>query len=143
LRLLNPSGPDLSVLYNPFFTRDNYVFQVNMIFASFNLHDEFFSKHKLNYLGDIFPFLFYTGARYTSYDVIVMLLDEAVLHEQIQKAMRRIDQDAKVSAQQRLCFEMSGEVFDKELILFVSLNANKNHETGPFTRQNASAQTFN
>ena len=34
LRLLNPSRADLSVLYNPFFTRDdNYMAQVNMIFG--------------------------------------------------------------------------------------------------------------
>jgi hypothetical protein len=63
LRLLNPSRPEQSVLYNPFFTRDdNYMAQVNMIFGSFNLHDEFFSKHQLNYLGDIVRVLFYTGA---------------------------------------------------------------------------------
>ena len=174
LRLLNPSRADLSVLYNPFFTRDdNYMAQVNMIFGSFNLHDEFFSKHQLNYLGDIVRVLFYTGTRYTFYDVIVMLLDEAVLHEQIQKATHRLDRDGKVSAQQRLNFEMSvknlvqsledrervpkiqglinecmtflddelsaitgqyddllsiEDVIDQELILFVSLNANKNIE---------------
>ena len=174
LRLLNPSRPDQSVLYNPFFTRDdNYMAQVNMIFGSFNLHDEFFSKHQLNYLGDVVRVLFYTGARYTFYDVIVMLLDEAVLHEQIAKATHRLDRDAKVTAQQRLNFEMSvknllqsledrervpkiqglinecmtflddelsaitgqyddllsiEDVIDQELILFVSLNANKNIE---------------
>jgi len=174
LRLLNPSRPDLSVLYNPFFTRDdNYMAQVNMIFGAFNLHDEFFAKHQLNYLGDVVRVLFYTGARYTFYDVIVMLLDEAVLHEQVQKATHRLDRDAKISAQQRLNFEISvknlaqsledrdrvpkiqglinecmtflddelsaitgqyddllsvEDVIDQELILFVSLNANKNIE---------------
>ena len=174
LRLLNPSRADLSVLYNPFFTRDdNYMAQVNMIFGSFNLHDEFFAKHQLNYLGDIVRVLFYTGARYNFYDVIVMLLDEQILHEQIDKATHRLDRDAVASAQQRLNFEMSvknlmqsledrervpkiqglinecmtflddelsaitgqyddllsvEDVIDQELILFVSLNANKNTE---------------
>jgi hypothetical protein len=174
LRLLNPSRADLSVLYNPFFTRDdNYMAQVNMIFGSFNLHDEFFAKHQLNYLGDIVRVLFYTGARYNFYDVIVMLLDEQILHEQVDKATHRLDRDATVSAQQRLNFEMSvknlmqsledrervpkiqglinecmtflddelsaitgqyddllsvEDVIDQELILFVSLNANKNTE---------------
>ena len=174
LRLLNPSRAELSVLYNPFFTRDdNYMAQVNMIFGSFNLHDEFFAKHQLNYLGDIVRVLFYTGARYNFYDVIVMLLDEQVLHEQIDKATHRLERDAVPSAQQRLNFEMSvknlmqsledrervpkiqglinecmtflddelsavtgqyddllsvEDVIDQELILFVSLNANKNTE---------------
>jgi type IV secretory pathway TraG/TraD family ATPase VirD4 len=174
LRLLNPSRPELSALYNPFFTRDdNYMAQVNMIFGSFNLHDEFFAKHQLNYLGDIVRVLFYTGARYNFYDVIVMLLDQDVLKEQIEKALHRLDRDNHVTAQQRLNFEMSvknlmqsledrervpkiqglinecmtflddelsaitgqyddllsiEDVIDQELILFVSLNANKNIE---------------
>ena len=174
LRLLNPSRPEFSALYNPFFTRDdNYMAQVNMIFGSFNLHDEFFAKHQLNYLGDIVRVLFYTGARYNFYDVIVMLLDQDVLKEQIEKAMHRLDRDGGITAQQRLNFEMSvknlmqsledrervpkiqglinecmtflddelsavtgqyddllsiEDVIDQELILFVSLNANKNTE---------------
>ena len=50
LRLINPARPDLSCLYNPFHTTDeNYMAQVNMVFGSFNLHDEFFAKHQLNY----------------------------------------------------------------------------------------------
>ncbi|HET9803369.1 MAG TPA: hypothetical protein VFP96_09040, partial [Candidatus Acidoferrum sp.] len=54
LRILNPSRPDLSVRYNPFHCSDeNYMPVVNMVFGSFNLHDEFFAKHQLNYLADI------------------------------------------------------------------------------------------
>ena len=174
LRLINPSRPELSALYNPFFTRDdNYMAQVSMIFGSFNLHDEFFAKHQLGYLGDIVRVLFYTGARYNFYDVVVMLLDQDVLKDQIEKAIYRLDRDAGITAQQRLNFEMSvknlmksledrervpkiqglvnecmtflddelsavtgqyddllsiEDVIDQELILFVSLNANKNTE---------------
>jgi hypothetical protein len=174
LRLLNPSRREFSCLYNPFFTRDdNYMAQVNMIFGAFNLHDEFFAKHQLNYLGDVVRVLYYTGARYNFYDVIVMLLDQDVLKEQIEKATHRLDRDGLVTAQQRLNFEMSvknlmqsledrervpkiqglinecmtflddelsavtgqyddllsiDDVIDQELILFVSLNANKNTE---------------
>ena len=90
-------------MYNPFFTRDdNYMAQVSMMFGSFNLHDEFFAKHQLNYLGDIVRVLFYTGARYNFYDVIVMLLDQDVLKDQIEKAIHRLDRDAGITAQQRL-----------------------------------------
>src|SRR5271157_3620695 len=144
-----------------------------VIFGGFNLHDEFFAKHQLNYLGDIVRVLFYTGARYNFYDVIVMLLDQDVLKEQIDKAVHRLDRDSNVTAQQRLNFEMSvknltqsledrervpkiqglinecmtflddelsavtgqyddllsiEDVIDQELILFVSLNSNKNIE---------------
>src|SRR6266540_2492872 len=129
--------------------------------------------HQLNYLGDIVRVLFYTGARYNFYDVIVMLLDQDVLKEQIDKAVHRLDRDSSVTAQQRLNFEMSvknltqsledrervpkiqglinecmtflddelsaitgqyddllsiEDVIDQELILFVSLNSNKNIE---------------
>ena len=56
-----------------------------MIFGSFNLHDEFFAKHQLNYLGDIVRILYYTGNRYNFYDVIVMLLDEQDLRNRLQR----------------------------------------------------------
>ena len=174
LRLLNPARPDISVLYNPFHSDDdNYMAQVNMVFGSFNLHDEFFAKHQLNYLADIVRVLTYTGLRYNFYDVIVMALDEKVLREQADRARARIDQDASVSTQRRLNFEMSvknlfqsledrervpkiqgllnecmtflddelsvitgpyedllsiDDVIEQELILFVTLNVNKNTE---------------
>jgi type IV secretory pathway TraG/TraD family ATPase VirD4 len=174
LRLLNPARPDISVLYNPFHSDDdNYMAQVNMVFGSFNLHDEFFAKHQLNYLADIVRVLTYTGFRYNFYDVIVMALDEKVLREQADKARARIDRDSSISTQRRLNFEMSvknlfqsledrervpkiqgllnecmtflddelsvitgpyedllsiDDVIEQELILFVTLNVNKNTE---------------
>src|SRR5438128_2467855 len=174
LRLLNPARPDISVLYNPFHSDDdNYMAQVNMVFGSFNLHDEFFAKHQLNYLADIVRVLTYTGLRYNFYDVIVMALDEKVLREQADKARHRIEHDSSISTQRRLNFEMSvknllqsledrdrvpkiqgllnecmtflddelsviagpyedllsiDDVIEQELILFVTLNVNKNTE---------------
>src|SRR5712671_6400919 len=174
LRLINPARPDLSCLYNPFHTTDeNYMAQVNMVFGSFNLHDEFFAKHQLNYLADIVRILHYTGVAFNFYDVIVMALDEEVLREQIEKARRHIQADREVSMQRGLNFEMSvrnllesfkdrervpkiqgllnecmtflddelsvitgpyedllsiDDVIDQELILFVTLNINKNTE---------------
>lgn len=108
LRLLNPARPDLSVTYNPFDCRDDdYMPIVNMVFGSFNLHDEFFSKHQLSYLGDIVRVLFYTGLKFNFYDVIVMALDEQVLREQIEKARKRIEHESSISTQRRLNFEMS------------------------------------
>ncbi|MBX9601373.1 MAG: type IV secretory system conjugative DNA transfer family protein [Bryobacteraceae bacterium] len=172
LRLLNPSRPDLSVQYNPFASNDdNYMAQVSMIFGSFDLHDEFFAKHQLNYLSDIVRVLHYTGKRFNFYDVMVMALDAGVIEEQVAIARARIARDPEISAQRRLNFEMSAknlfqsfhdrdrvpkiqgllnecmtflddelsvitgsydnllsldEVIDQELILFVSLNINKN-----------------
>jgi hypothetical protein len=174
LRLLNPARPDISVLYNPFHCDDdNYMAQVNMVFGSFNLHDEFFAKHQLNYLADIVRVLSYTGLRYNFYDVIVLALDEKVLREQVEKARHRIGREPGISTQRRLNFEMSvknllqsledrdrvpkiqgllnecmtflddelsvitgsyedllsiDDVIEQELILFVTLNVNKNTE---------------
>ena len=174
LRMINPARPELSCLYNPFHTADeNYMAQVNMVFGSFNLHDEFFAKHQLNYLADIVRVLHYTGLAFNFYDVIVMALDEEVLKEQIEKARKRIQLDGEISAQRRLNFEMSvrnltqsfadrervpkiqgllnecmtflddelsvitgpyedllsiDDVIERELILFVTLNVNKNTE---------------
>jgi hypothetical protein len=144
-----------------------------MVFGSFNLHDEFFSKHQLNYLADIVRILHYTGVRFNFYDVIVAVLDQGVLQEQIDKARGRIRTDCSISMQRRLNFEMSvrnlmqsfedrdrvpkiqgllnecmtflddalsiitgpyddllsiDDVIEQELILFVTLNVNKNTE---------------
>jgi len=34
------------VRYNPFYCSDeDYMFVVNIVFGSFNLHDDFFTKH--------------------------------------------------------------------------------------------------
>src|SRR3990172_9296142 len=175
LRVLNPSRPDISVHYNPFHcTDEDYMAVVNMVFGSFNLHDEFFSKHQLNYLADIVRVLVYTGSRFNFYDVLVMAMDEQVLREQVEKATKRIERDPGITNQRRLNFEMSvknlyqsfrdrdripkiqgllnecmtflddelsvitgpyedllsiDEVIDQELILFVTLNVNKNTES--------------
>jgi type IV secretory pathway TraG/TraD family ATPase VirD4 len=174
LRVLNPGRPDVSVRYNPFSCSDeDYMPVVNMVFGSFNLHDEFFGKHQLNYLADIVRVLVYTGLKFNFYDVLVMAIDEQVLREQVAKASRQLEQDVNVSTQRKLNFEMSvknlyqsfqdrepvpkiqgllnecmtflddelsvitgpyeellslDEVIQQELILFVTLNVNKNAE---------------
>ena len=174
LRVLNPARPELSARYNPFHCGDeDYMPVVNMVFGSFNLHDEFFGKHQLNYLADIVRVLVYTGLKFNFYDVLVMAIDEQVLREQVAKASRQLERDTSVSTQRRLNFEMSvknlyqsfqdrervpkiqgllnecmtflddelsvitgpyedllslDEVIDHELILFVTLNVNKNTE---------------
>lgn len=174
LRVLNPARPDISFLYNPFHcSHEDYMAVVNMVFGSFNLHDEFFAKHQLNYLADIVRVLVYTGAKFNFYDVLVMALDEEVLKEQVDKARNLITRDRSVSGQRKLNFDMSvknlyqslqdrervpkiqgllnecmtflddelsiitgpyedllslDDVIDQNLILFVSLNVNKNTE---------------
>ncbi len=174
LRVLNPGRPDISVRYNPFHCGDeDYMPAVNMVFGSFNLHDEFFAKHQLNYLADIVRVLVYTGLKFNFYDVLVMAIDEQVLREQVAKAARRLEQSESISTQRRLNFEMSvknlyqsfqdrervqkiqgllnecmtflddelslitgsyedllslDDVIEQELILFVTLNVNKNTE---------------
>src|SRR5437667_10055169 len=108
LRVLNPGRPDISVRYNPFHCSDeDYMPVVNMVFGSFNLHDEFFAKHQLNYLADIVCVLVYTGLKFNFYDVLVMAIDEQVLREQVEKATRHIEHDPSIPTQRRLNFEMS------------------------------------
>ena len=108
LRVLNPARPDISVRYNPFHcTDDDYMPVVNMVFGSFNLHDEFFGKHQLNYLSDIVRVLVYTGRKFNFYDVLVMAIDEQVLREQVEHARRRMERDSGIPVQRRLNFEMS------------------------------------
>ena len=172
LRLINPDLPEWSSAYNPFHATDgDYLAHVDMVFGSFNLHDEFFSKHQLNYLGDIVRILWYTKKRFNFYDTLVMALDETVMQEQMVRAMKATEEDGAITAQRRKNLRMSisnlmqslsdrervpkiqgllnelttflddkmslitlpyedllsfEEVIDNRLILFVSLNANKN-----------------
>ena len=105
LRVLNPARPDISVLYNPFHcTDEDYMSVVNMVFGSFNLHDEFFAKHQLNYLADIVRVLVYTGLKFNFYDLMVMAIDQQVLREQVEKATQRIARDPGITTQRRLNF---------------------------------------
>jgi hypothetical protein len=86
---------------------DDYLAQVNMVFGSFNLHDEFFAKHQLNYLADVVRILHYTGLRFNFYDVIVAVLDHEVLDEQITQAREYLQNNPAITTQQLLNFEMS------------------------------------
>jgi hypothetical protein len=172
LRVLDPSQPDISARYNPFFSDHGpYQEHANFIFESFDLKEDFFHGHQATYLNDLARVLAQTRKRFNIYDVLVLALDPRVLHEQIALARSRLDAEVGTNHQQRLNFEMSvrnlqqsfqdrervpkiqgllnelmtfladdlslitgayddllslDEVIDKELILFVSLNTNKN-----------------
>src|ERR1700727_1224260 len=172
LRVLDPSQPELSARYNPFFSEHGlYQEHANFIFESFDLKEDFFHGHQATYLNDLVRVLAHTRKRFTIYDVLVLALDPRVLNEQIAEARSCLDAEIGVDHQQRLNFEMSvrnlqqsfqdrervpkiqgllnelmtfladdlsqitgayddllslDEVIDKELILFVSLNTNKN-----------------
>lgn len=172
LRVLDPSQPELSARYNPFFS-EHGLFQehANFIFESFDLKEDFFHGHQATYLNDLVRVLAHTQKRFNVYDVLVLALDPHVLNEQITIARSCLDAEIGLNHQQRLNFEMSvrnlqqsfqdrervpkiqgllnelmtflgddlsqitgaydellslDEVIDKELILFVSLNTNKN-----------------
>jgi hypothetical protein len=172
LRVLDPSRPDISARYNPFFSEHGlYQEHANFVFESFDLKEDFFHGHQATYLNDLVRVLAHTGKRFNIYDVLVLALDPRVLNEQIGVARSCLDAEVGVNHQRRLNFEMSvrnllqsfqdrervpkiqgllnelmtfladdlslitgayddllslDEVIDKELILFVSLNTNKN-----------------
>jgi type IV secretory pathway TraG/TraD family ATPase VirD4 len=172
LRVLNPSRPDISVRYNPFFSQhDLYQEHANFIFESFDLKQDFFYGHQATYLNDLVRILAHTGKHFNAYDVLVMALDLQVMKQQICIARERLEKQMGANHQRRLNFEMSvrnlqqsvddrdrvpkiqgllnelmtfltddlsivtgaydellslDEVIDQDLILFVSLNTNKN-----------------
>ena len=172
LRVLDPSRPDISARYNPFFSEHGlYQEHANFVFESFDLKQDFFHGHQATYLSDLVRVLAHTGKRFNIYDVLVLALDQSVMREQIAIARLRLDTEIGASHQRRLNFEMSvrnlqqsfedrervpkiqgllnelmtfleddlsvvtgaydgllslDEVIDKGLILFVSLNTNKN-----------------
>ena len=172
LRILDPSRPEVSARYNPFFSEHGlYQEHANFVFESFDLKEDFFHGHQATYLNDLVRVLAHTGKRFNIYDVLVLALDPRVMNDQIACARPHLDREVGVNHQQRLNFEMSvrnlmqsfqdrervpkiqgllnelmtfladdlslitgayddllslDEVIDKELILFVSLNTNKN-----------------
>jgi hypothetical protein len=172
LRVLDPSRPDISARYNPFFSEHGlYQEHANFVFESFDLKEDFFHGHQATYLSDLVRILAHTGKRFNIYDVLVVALDQQVLKEQIGIARSKLETEIGVNSQRRLNFQMSvrnlqqsfedrervpkiqgllnelmtfleddlsvitgayddllslDEVIDKELILFVSLNTNKN-----------------
>lgn len=172
LRVLDPSRPDLSARYNPFYSeRSFYQEHANFVFQSFDLKQDFFHGHQATYLNDLVRVLAHAGKRFNIYDVLVLALDPQVLKEQITIARSHPESQANTDRQRRLNLEMSirnlqqslqdrervpkiqgllnelmtfleddlsritlayddllslDEVIDKELILFVSLNTNRN-----------------
>jgi len=172
LRVLDPSQPDISARYNPFFSEHGlYQEHANFVFESFDLKEDFFHGHQATYLNDLVRVLAHTRKRFNIYDVLVLALDPRVLNEEIAVARSCLNAEVGLNHQQRLNFEMSvrnlqqsfqdrervpkiqgllnelmtfladdlslitgayhdllslDEVIDKELILFVSLNTNKN-----------------
>jgi len=116
LRLLDPSKPNESVRYNPFYAPNElYQEHVNFIFQSFGLKDDFFKGHQEAYLSNLARILNYTGKVFNVYDVLVMALDEQVLQEQVALARARIATLPDVSMQRRLNFEMSVRMIKKSL----------------------------
>ena len=172
LRILDPFRPDISVRFNPLYSKAaSHQELVNAFFESFFLRQDFFRGHQATYFSDISRILEYTGKIYNIPDVLVMARDELVMKEQIARAKYQIENQPSISEQRRQNFEMSvrnllqslddrerlqkiqgllnelmtfteddlsvitnayedlltlDEVIDQELILFVSLNTNKN-----------------
>src|SRR5438128_2553224 len=92
LRVVNPSRPDISARYNPFF-REHGLYQehANFVFESFDLKDDFFHGHQATYLNDLVRILAYTGRRFNIHDVLVLALDQRVLSEQIAIARMQLE----------------------------------------------------
>ena len=108
LRVINPMRPDISVNYNPFWSKDgNYEEHVSFIFESFKMEKDFFEGHQRVYLENIARVLHYTGKRFNFHDVLVAAYDGDILKEQIAAAMKATEKPGSVSQQQRLTLDMS------------------------------------
>ena len=79
------------------------------------MREDFFAGHQEAYLSDLVRILYYTGKVFNMRDVLVMALDERVLHEQIMTALRRVESMATVSLVMRQNLEMSIKMIRKSL----------------------------
>ena len=136
LRILDPTHPTESCRYNPFYSLDDaYQEHVNFIFRSFGLREDFFKGHQEAYLSDLVRVLQYTGKLFNVYDVLVMALDEDVLQdrervEKIQGLLNELlsfleDELSVVTGAYQDLLTLD-DVLENNLILFVSLNSNRN-----------------
>ena len=108
LRVINPLKPEISVSYNPFWSKDgNYENQISFIFESFKMEKDFFEGHQRVYLENIARILHYTGKRFNFHDILVAAYDQEILAEQVKAAMARTRDDVTISEQQRLTLQMS------------------------------------
>jgi Type IV secretory system Conjugative DNA transfer len=108
LRVLDPLRPDISVRFNPLYSKAaSHQELVNAFFESFFLRQDFFRSHQATYLSDISRVLEYAGKVYTILDVLVMARDEMVMEEQIARAKSVIDSRPGISELRRQSFEMS------------------------------------
>src|SRR5581483_9937555 len=108
LRVLNPSRPNISVRYNPFYSEHGlYQEHANFVFESFDLKQDFFHGHQAIYLSDLVRVLAHTGKRFNIHDVLVLALDEKVLKDQIDIARQMLAQTSAATEQQKLNLEMS------------------------------------
>ncbi len=108
LRVLDPFRPDISVRFNPLYSRAaSHQELVNAFFESFFLRQDFFRGHQATYLSDLSRVLEYTGKIYNILDVLVMARDEMVMKEQIARAKHVIENQPGISELRRQNFEMS------------------------------------
>jgi Type IV secretory system Conjugative DNA transfer len=108
LRVLDPFRPDISVRFNPLYSKAaSHQELVNAFFESFFLRQDFFRGHQATYLSDVSRVLEYTGKIYNILDVLVMARDEMVMKEQIVRAKHAIEGQPRISEQRRQNFEMS------------------------------------
>jgi hypothetical protein len=108
LRVLDPFRPDISVRFNPLYSKAaSHQELVNAFFESFFLRQDFFRGHQATYLSDVSRVLEYTGKIYNILDVLVMARDEMVMKEQIVRAKYAIETQPQISEQRRQNFEMS------------------------------------
>jgi Type IV secretory system Conjugative DNA transfer len=108
LRVLDPFRPDISVRFNPLYSKSASQQElVNAFFESFFLRQDFFRGHQATYLSDVSRVLQYTGKVYNILDILVMARDETVMKEQIARAKQVIGGQPGLSEQRRQNFEMS------------------------------------
>lgn len=108
LRVLDPFRPDISVRFNPLYSKAASQQElVNAFFESFFLRQDFFRGHQATYLSDVSRVLQHTGRVYNILDVLVMARDETVMKEQIARARQSIEGRPDISEQRRQNFEMS------------------------------------
>jgi hypothetical protein len=108
VRVIDPTNPEISVKFNPFYAADGQLQQrVGTIFDSLgaaNVKDEFFSEHQRAFLNAVTVILEHTGKQLTFWDVLVACQTPAIMLRLIEKLQVAVAANANLPQHKKNAF---------------------------------------
>lgn len=108
VRVIDPSNPEISAKFNPFYTTDGHIQQrVGTIFDSLGAsetNDQFFSEHQRAFLNAITAILEHTGKQFTFLDVLIACQNQQLMTQLIASLRDRVMADPDIPTHKKNSF---------------------------------------